>query len=98
MQVRYFINRQFEEVFIPEIEVSEKEFGKLSDHARKWVTVIARERRELAKYEDDVLHLAYNIADDSVTPRDFSPFDVVCDLNAKVNHFQTEKVGNSKAD
>jgi hypothetical protein len=96
MQVRYFINRQFEDVFIPEIEVSEQEFCKLSDHAQKWVTVIASERGELAKYENDALNLVYNMADASVTPRDFSPFDVIRELNAKVNCFQTQRVDRSE--
>ncbi|HVU97776.1 MAG TPA: hypothetical protein VHE34_21275 [Puia sp.] len=84
MQIRYYINRQFFETFIPEIEVDAEQFAKLNEVARRWISVIADQKDELAKYPDGELHLAYNMEDDSVTPRDFCPYEVICRLSQAV--------------
>ncbi|XZF14772.1 hypothetical protein ACTHGU_01405 [Chitinophagaceae bacterium MMS25-I14] len=84
MELKFFINNRFEEVFMGEREVDMEAFESLHPYAQKWIDVLRSNQQRLSQL-DGRLNLVYNIEDHSVTPRNFDQRDTILLLNAEVN-------------
>jgi len=83
MELNFFINNRFEEVFEGERKIDMRTFATLHPYAQKWVKVLKDNQYKLSLL-DGVLNLVYSMEDHSVTPRNFDQADTILLLNAEV--------------